>query len=215
MLAQAEHDADARVATVSSSRHVLERVSDVLAASAETERNEIVRRVFAERAWLIHARDEDEIVEVIDRFAPEHLSIQTREPMRIVPRVRHARRNLRRWIDPRCSRRRYRGDQSRPTAAGASRFASGLRLADFTRTMSLVEYSDSRMQQDADVLAALADFEVFRLMRRAREFGNDEPHSARRARSGRHVDLDEVADLAKRERPLSRVRVAQVSRSRW
>lgn len=159
MLAQAEHDAYARVATVSSSRHVLERVSDVLAASAETERNEIVRRVFAERAWLIHARDEDEIVEVIDRFAPEHLSIQTREPMRIVPRVRHAGAIFVGGSTPVAAGDYIAGTNHVLPTAGASRFASGLRLADFTRTMSLVEYSDSRMQQDADVLAALADFE--------------------------------------------------------
>ncbi len=131
----------------------------MLAASAETERNEIVRRVFDERAWLIHARDEDEIVEVIDRFAPEHLSIQTREPMRIVPRVRHAGAIFVGASTPVAAGDYIAGTNHVLPTAGAARFASGLRLADFTRTMSLVEYSDARMQQDADVLAALADFE--------------------------------------------------------
>ncbi len=159
MLAQAEHDAYARVATVSSSRKVLERVSDVLAASTETERNEIVRQVFDERAWLIHARDEDEIVEIIDRFAPEHLSIQTREPMRLVPRVRHAGAIFIGASTPVAAGDYIAGTNHVLPTAGAARFASGLRLSDFTRTMSLVEYSDSRMQADADVLASLADFE--------------------------------------------------------
>jgi len=159
MLAQAEHDPHARVAAVSSSREVLERISDALATSGETERSEIVRRVFAERAWLIHARNEDEIVEVIDRFAPEHLSIQTREPMRLVPRVRHAGAIFIGGSTPVAAGDYIAGTNHVLPTAGAARFGSGLRLADFTRTMSLVEYSDARMQGDADVLASLADFE--------------------------------------------------------
>ena len=159
MLAQAEHDPYARVATVSSSREVLERVSDVLAKSKETERNEIIRRVFAERAWLIHARNDDEILEVIDRFAPEHLSIQTQEPMKLVPRVRHAGAIFVGASTPVAAGDYIAGTNHVLPTAGAARFASGLRLADFMRTMSLVEYSDLRMQQDAEVLASLADFE--------------------------------------------------------
>jgi histidinol dehydrogenase len=45
-----------------------------------------------------------------------------------------------------------------PTS-GAGRFSSGLRTADYYRTISLVENSRARMESDAEVLAALADFE--------------------------------------------------------
>jgi histidinol dehydrogenase len=159
MLAQAEHDRYARVATVSTSRDVLARVSDVLVASAETERNDIVRQVFDERAWLIHARDEEEIVDIIDRFAPEHLSIQTRDPMQLVPRVRHAGAIFVGASTPVAAGDYIAGTNHVLPTAGAARFGSGLRLGDFMRTMSLVEYSDARMQHDADVLASLAEFE--------------------------------------------------------
>jgi histidinol dehydrogenase len=159
MLAQAEHDPYARVAAVSSSRDMLERVSEVLASSSQTDRSEIVSRVFDGRAWLIHARNDDEILEVIDRFAPEHLSIQTLEPMRLVPRVRHAGAIFVGPSTPVAAGDYIAGTNHVLPTAGAARFASGLRLADFTRTMSLVEYSDARMQGDADVLASLADFE--------------------------------------------------------
>ena len=45
-----------------------------------------------------------------------------------------------------------------PTS-GAARFSSGLRTADYLRTMSVVENSRARMHADAQTLAALADFE--------------------------------------------------------
>ena len=45
-----------------------------------------------------------------------------------------------------------------PTS-GAARFSSGLRTADFYRTMSLIENSPERMRHDARILSALANFE--------------------------------------------------------
>jgi histidinol dehydrogenase len=45
-----------------------------------------------------------------------------------------------------------------PTS-GAARFSSGLRTADYLRTMTLVQNSAARMRADAAPLAALADFE--------------------------------------------------------
>jgi histidinol dehydrogenase len=159
MLAQAEHDPYARVAAVSSDRDMLENVAAALSNAPKTERDAIVERVFNDRAWLIHARDDDEILEVIDRFAPEHLSIQTREPMRLIPRIRRAGAIFIGHSTPVAAGDYIAGTNHVLPTAGAARFASGLRLADFMRTMSLVEYSAARMQGDADVLASLADFE--------------------------------------------------------
>ena len=159
MLAQAEHDRCARVAAVSRDRGVLERTAAAIAANREKERSAIVDSVLEHGAWLIHARSEDEILEVIDRFAPEHLSIQTRDPMSLVPKVRHSGAIFIGPSTPVAAGDYIAGTNHVLPTAGAARFASGLRVSDFTRTMSLVEYSDARMQADAGVLESLAAFE--------------------------------------------------------
>ena len=158
MLAQAEHDRHARVAAVSTSRDLLERIATALAAW-DGERNEIVDYVMEHSAWLIHARSEDEIVDIVDRFAPEHLSIQTRTPMQFVARVRRSGAIFIGPSTPVAAGDYIAGTNHVLPTAGAARFASGLRLSDFTRTMSLVEYSDARMQADAARLESLAAFE--------------------------------------------------------
>lgn len=158
MLAQAEHDPHARVAAVSTNRELLERVAAVLAERGNG-RDEIVDYVMEHSAWLIHARDDDDVVEIIDRFAPEHLSIQTRAPMALVPRVRRCGAIFIGPSTPVAAGDYVAGTNHVLPTAGAARFASGLRLADFTRTMSLVEYSDERMQADAERLETLAAFE--------------------------------------------------------
>jgi histidinol dehydrogenase len=161
LIAQAEHDPLARVAAVSGDRALLERVAALLEGSFATEcgRSEIVERVLAERTFLIHANGEDEILEVIERFAPEHLSIQTRDPWALVPRIRRAGAIFIGDDTPVASGDYIAGSNHVLPTAGAGRFSSGLRTADFYRTMSLVENSRERMRGDAGLLAALARFE--------------------------------------------------------
>jgi histidinol dehydrogenase len=161
MCAQAEHDPDARVATVSEDRALLERVAGILASDFATSlpRYGVIERVFASRAYLVHARDRTEVLSVIDRFAPEHLSLQVRDPWALVPGIKRAGALFIGEQTPVAAGDYIAGSNHVLPTAGAGRFSSGLRTADFQRTMSVVENSDARMQGDSDVLAALATFE--------------------------------------------------------
>jgi histidinol dehydrogenase len=161
LCAQAEHDPEARVAAVSDDRSLLEAVAALLAGDFATApgRSAIVERVLRDRAYLIHARDRDEILDVIDRFAPEHLSIQTRDPWSLVPDVRRAGALFLGDDTPVAAGDYIAGSNHVLPTSGAGRFSSGLHTADFYRTMSLVENSRARMRADAAPLAALADFE--------------------------------------------------------
>ena len=161
LVAQAEHDPLARVAAVSLDRDILERVAQLLDGPFATAcgRSEIVTRVLAERTYLIEARDRQEILGVIERFAPEHLSIQTRDPWELVPDISRAGALFLGDDTPVAAGDYIAGSNHVLPTSGASRFSSGLRTADFSRTMSLVANSRARMRADASALAALASFE--------------------------------------------------------
>jgi len=161
LIAQAEHDPLARVAAVSDDRVLLERVAELLDGPFATAcgRGEIVSRVLAERAYLVYAPDRAAILAVIDRFAPEHLSIQTRDPWDLVPEINRAGALFLGDDTPVASGDYIAGSNHVLPTSGAGRFSSGLHLADFYRTMSLVANSRARMHGDAPVLAALAEFE--------------------------------------------------------
>ncbi len=161
MCAQAEHDPEARVAAVSDDRALLEAVAALLAGdfAASLPRSDIVRRVLHDRAYLVHARDRAEILDVIDRFAPEHLSIQTRDPWSLVPNVARAGALFLGADTPVAAGDYIAGSNHVLPTSGAGRFSSGLHTADFYRTMSLVANSRARMLADAAPLAALAEFE--------------------------------------------------------
>lgn len=161
MLAQAEHDPLARVAAVSTERSLLEAVAELLAGdfARATGRSEIIDAVLAHSAYLIHGRSRADIVEVIEKFAPEHLSLQISDPWDLVPSVRNAGAIFVGDDTPVAAGDYIAGSNHVLPTSGAGRYSSGLRTIDFYRTMSLVENSRARMHGDREVLATLAAFE--------------------------------------------------------
>jgi histidinol dehydrogenase len=161
MVAQAEHDPLARVAAVSRDRALLEKVAELLDGpfARSSGRNEIVTNVLDERAWLVHAANDDEISGVIEGFAPEHLSLMVTDASAWLPKIRRAGAIFVGDSTPVAAGDYIAGTNHTLPTSGAARFSSGLRTADYLRTMSVVENSPSRMTADAATLAALADFE--------------------------------------------------------
>lgn len=161
LLAQAEHDPLARVAAVSTAPRVLDEVLRLLEGdfARETGRNEIVARVLEARTWLIRAHSEEDMLTVVERFAPEHLSLQVADPWSLVPKIRRAGAVFVGNNTPVAAGDYIAGTNHTLPTSGAGRFSSGLNTSDFYRTMSLVENSPARMAADAEILAALATFE--------------------------------------------------------
>jgi histidinol dehydrogenase len=161
LAAQAEHDPLARVAAVSRDRALLERVAALLDGpfGRAAGRDAIVGQVLDTRAWLVHADSDAAILEVIERFAPEHLSLMVEAPYDWVAKVRRAGAIFVGDQTPVAAGDYLAGTNHTLPTSGAARFSSGLRTADYLRTMTLVENTRARMVADAPLLAALADFE--------------------------------------------------------
>lgn len=161
LLAQAEHDPLARVAVVSESRALLEACAQLLDTLdvATLPRGAIVAAAIAKGCWLIHAASRAETIEAIDRMAPEHLSLQVRDPENYLPHVRRAGAVFANANTPVACGDYLAGTNHVLPTSGAARFSSGLSTADFLRSYTVVANSDARMQGDAAALAAFAEFE--------------------------------------------------------
>jgi histidinol dehydrogenase len=161
IVAQAEHDPLARVAAVSRDRALLERVAALLESDfgRRSGRDAIVNQVLDTRTWLVHATSDEDMLDVIDRFAPEHLSLMVADPDRWLPRIRRAGAIFVGDHTPVAAGDYIAGTNHTLPTSGAARFSSGLRTGDYLRSMTVVENSRERMDADAELLAALADFE--------------------------------------------------------
>lgn len=160
LLAQAEHDPDARPLLIALDPEVIPAVN----AELEAQLTELETRAIAERAlqnggaWL--APDEDSAVAAVDRLAPEHLELPGARAGALADRVRH----YGALFTGRAGGEVF-GDYGAgpnhvlPTGGSAKR-AQGLSVLDFLRLRTQLHLDDlgacAELRADA---AALADLE--------------------------------------------------------
>ena len=161
LLAQAEHDARARVAVLSDSFELLESCAQLLEAIdvAHLPRGETIAAALDEGGFLIEAKSKGEIAATISAFAPEHLSLQVADPDFYLAHLRCVGAVFVGESTPVACGDYLAGTNHVLPTSGSARFASGLALADFLRTYSVVQNSRERMRGDAAAIAAFAAFE--------------------------------------------------------
>jgi histidinol dehydrogenase len=91
LLAQAEHDPDAQVLLVATSRKLAEAVRAELVARAPSHgRRAIVEASLRDHGALLVAKDLAEALRFCDEYAPEHLTLMVRDPRAAFAKVRNA-----------------------------------------------------------------------------------------------------------------------------
>jgi histidinol dehydrogenase len=151
LAAQAEHDPDARAILVTWNRALAAQVAKQLATAGSLR--PIVRQSLAANGAVILARDASEAMAIANRFAPEHLVLET-DALANRPIVAGAV-----FIGPYTAQ--AAGDYATgsnhvlPTA-GAARYRGGLSAADFVRVMSVQRLTRAGLARIAPAIVALA-----------------------------------------------------------
>ncbi len=139
LLSQAEHGKDSQVVLVTDSEDLARAVQ------AETDRQWALlsRREIAEvslsASRIIVAKDIAQCVEIANRYAPEHLIIETRNPRELVPAIQHAGSVFLGDFSPESAGDYASGTNHVLPTYGYAKTYSSLGLADFTRRMTVQE----------------------------------------------------------------------------
>ena len=151
LIAQAEHDPDARSILITWSRTLAERVARAVAAAAKGR--DIVTRALDAHGAVVVTRSADEAMALANRMAPEHLVVD-REPLTRRPLTAGAV-----FVGPFTAQ--AAGDYATgsnhvlPTA-GAARFRGGLSAADFVRVMNVQRVTRAGLARLASTVLPLA-----------------------------------------------------------
>lgn len=154
LIAQAEHDPDARSLFITWSRGLATRVSD--AVSARARGRDIVERALAANGAIVITRNAEEAMALANRIAPEHLVLE-RESLARQPLTAGS-------IFVGSFTAQAAGDYAigsnhvLPTA-GAARFRGGLSAADFVRVMSVQRLTRGGLGRLAPIVVPLAQAE--------------------------------------------------------
>jgi histidinol dehydrogenase len=151
LVAQGEHDPDARAIVITWSRSFAERVARAVAAQAAGRA--IVQRSIAAHGAIIVTRSAKEAIALANRIAPEHLVVD-RESLTRQPLVAGAV-----FVGPYTAQ--AAGDYATgsnhvlPTS-GAARFRGGLNAADFMRVMSVQRITKKGLARLRPTIVSLA-----------------------------------------------------------
>jgi histidinol dehydrogenase len=161
LLAQAERHGVTRLAVLSESRPLLEAVAQLIDTLdlRSLERSELVSATISNHCRLVAARDRSELIETLNRFAPAYLCLQVRDAAPYLDAVTAAGTVFVGDMTPLASGEYLAGTTRVVPSSGTARFDSGLSLADFTHSITVVENSRDRAAGDAELLAALAESE--------------------------------------------------------
>lgn len=159
LLSQAEHDRVAQVICVSCCLHV----SAAVEVELETQLQKLSRKDIAAEA-LSHARmivtdDRADIVDIVNRYAPEHLIVQMDRPELLVPAIRNAGSIfLGPWTPESVGDYASGTNHTLPTN-GAARAYSGITIESFLKFVSIQRLTQAGLKSLGPVVERLADME--------------------------------------------------------
>lgn len=91
LFSQAEHDEDAQAILLSPDAAHLDAVARSMEKLLPTlERKDVIAASLSQRGALIHVRDLDEALTLVNQIAPEHLELSVAAPESLLPNVRNA-----------------------------------------------------------------------------------------------------------------------------
>ena len=159
ILAQAEHDPDAACVLVTTDGAMAEKVGrEVERLFARSPRKEIIEKALAHSGYVV-APDMDEAVRMMDRIAPEHLSIQVSDPLPVLSAVRHAGSIFVGPYTPVAAGDYASGTNHVLPTAGYAKMYSGLNVGHFCRTSTVQIIGKEGLEAIGDIIETIADAE--------------------------------------------------------
>jgi histidinol dehydrogenase len=142
MISQAEHGADSVAGLITTSQKLAEEVVSWLRkTAASADRGLIVRKALADYGFIITCRSTDEMVALANDFAPEHIEIMTRNPVKVAGRITSAGVILIGPYSPVSLSDYGSGTNHVLPTGGFGHAFSGLSVLDFARRVDIVESS--------------------------------------------------------------------------
>ncbi len=161
LVSQAEHDPLAAAVLVTDAADVADAVDAELARQVPATKHaqRIATALAGAQSGTVLVRDVDQALEVVDAYAAEHLSVQTRAADRVADRVRNAGAVFVGPWTPVSLGDYCAGSNHVLPTGGSARAASGLSVRTFCRAVHVIRYDESALADVVHHVVALAEAE--------------------------------------------------------
>ena len=160
LIAQAEHDIFAQVILVSNSKDLIKSVNLKLKAQLnDLPKKNIASKSIRNFGLCIYANTQKKIIDAINIIAPEHLEIDTKNPKKLIKKIRNAGSIFIGKFSPEAMGDYIAGPNHVLPTSGSARFASGLSVNDFVKRHSLIKITKSGIERLGPSVINLAQHE--------------------------------------------------------
>lgn len=160
LLAQAEHDPDARSILITTSAAIAGRVSlEVDAQIEKLSRKEIARKSLDGNGAIVVAESFEQALDLVNQAASEHLELAVKDPMMILGSIRNAGAIFLGNYTTESLGDYTAGPNHILPTSGTARFSSPLNVDDFLKKSSVLMFSRESMATDAAATMEIAEAE--------------------------------------------------------
>ena len=160
ILSQAEHDELASAILVTTSEELARKVSDeVDGFLKELSRSEIIRKSLDNYGYILVADTMDDVIDIANEIASEHLEIQTKNPYDVMTKVRNAGAIFIGEYASEPLGDYFAGPNHVLPTNGTAKFFSPLSVDDFIKKSSIIGYSEEALRDIHKDIEAFAEAE--------------------------------------------------------
>ncbi|GAB2548730.1 histidinol dehydrogenase [Gracilibacillus alcaliphilus] len=160
LIAQAEHDTNARAFLITTSQELADRVEQALIEQiASLPRQDIAETSLKEKGAAVVVESLDEAFALSNQIAPEHLEIQVNNPLSYLSKVRHAGSVFLGDYTPEALGDYFAGPNHVLPTSGTAKFSSGLSVDDFVKKTTYIYYTKAALKQAGKDVIAIANQE--------------------------------------------------------
>lgn len=161
LLAQAEHGSGhERVCLVTTSSSLIHEVEiEIKRQLPLLNRRDLIEKALKKGGWLIHVDTLEQGLEIVNRFAPEHCEIMTRDPKKVASSILTAGALFVGPWSPTVLGDYVAGPSHTLPTGGAGASFAGLTVDQFQRRTSVVEYNRGQLLKAMDTVQAFASME--------------------------------------------------------
>ena len=160
LLSQAEHDELASAILVTTSEELAKKVSDeVDGFLKELSRSEIIQKSLDNYGYILVADTMDEVIDIANEIASEHLEIQTKNPYNVMTKVRNAGAIFIGEYASEPLGDYFAGPNHVLPTNGTAKFFSPLSVDDFIKKSSIIGYSEEALREIHKDIEAFAKAE--------------------------------------------------------
>ncbi|MGY3741974.1 histidinol dehydrogenase [Leuconostoc inhae] len=157
LLSQAEHDVNARAILITNSEKLAQTVSDEVAIQLSTLPREAIARAAIDNNGFIYLVDTvDEMIDLMNEVAPEHLEIQLENAYDYINKIKNAGSVFLGQYASEPLGDYLAGPNHILPTGGTARFSSALGVWDFQKRIQYLSYSQDALLDDADDVTVLA-----------------------------------------------------------